>query len=67
MTKSHKPIVYGIWNTVDKRFVFGIKEDTADKAAKHFKSECRKLSYMWRYEVKRIPDGWINPPNPTKY
>lgn len=61
------PNNYGIWNSVDKRFVFGIKESTKQKAYKAFRNKVGNLSYLYRYEARKIPDGFKNPPNPTKY
>lgn len=62
-----KKKVYGIWNSLDKRFVFGIKEESKLKANKAFQKECGKLAYLWRYTAKEIPVGFKNPKNPTKY
>lgn len=55
---------YGVWHSMQKRFVFGIQEDTpADAWNKLFKC-IGTDAYKWRYEVKRIPRGWKNKPNP---
>lgn len=58
------PREYGIWNSVTKRFVFGIREATPERAWQKF---CRigEVSFAWRYNTKEIPLGWENPPNPT--
>ena len=52
---------WGIWNGVDKRFVFGIDEPSAAKAEARFREVCGSPS--WRYSAKRIPQGWKNPRN----
>lgn len=62
-----KEKVYGIWNAVDKRFVFGIKESSKMKANKTFSQTCGKLAYLWRYSAKEIPVEFENPKNPTQY
>lgn len=58
---------WGIWNSVDKRFVFGIRESSRQDAIKAFKRKVGKLSYCYRYMPKVIPNGFENPPNPIKY
>lgn len=57
--------MYGIWNGMTKRFVFGIRETTEARAWRAFVKRVGKTSYKWRYEVRRIPEGWVNPPNPV--
>ena len=67
INKIIKRKMYGIWDDVDKRFVFGIRRHTSELATEKFRKDYFKVSHMWRYEVKEIPYGFINPPNPTKY
>lgn len=55
---------FGIWNSVDKRFVFGINEPSYQKAIRAFKRKVGNLSYCYRYMPREIPDGFENPPNP---
>lgn len=55
--------MWGIWNSVEKRFVFGIREETAAKADRAFFHKVGKTAYKWRYEPRIIPNGWINPKN----
>lgn len=56
--------VYGIWNGITKRFVFGIREDTKSKALAEFKKKAPGLWRYWRYEVRKIPRNFKNPRNP---
>ena len=56
---------YGVWNSLTHRFCFGIAEPTRDAAQmKFYKQAPLELKRRYRYEVKPIPKGWINPPNP---
>jgi hypothetical protein len=55
--------MYGIWNGMEKRFVFGIKKPTAKEALKEFRDKAGKASYCWRYEARKIPENWKNPKN----
>ena len=55
---------YGIWNGMTKRFVFGINEPTKARALRKFIKAAGKASYCWRYEVRKRPDNYKNPPNP---
>ena len=59
--------VYGIWNGVTKRFVYGIRESSPRLADKKLRKVNPKGSYCYRYEARRIPDGWVNPQNARKY
>lgn len=59
--------IWGIWNSVDKRFVFGIREPSKQAALTAFKKKVGKLSYLYRYQPKVIPKDFKNPPNPTRY
>lgn len=57
-------LLYGIWNSVTKRFVYGIKEFNQETAWKKFVNMVPKEIHMkWRYEVRKIPKGWVNPKN----
>jgi len=56
--------MYGIWNDVEKRFVFGITETTKDAAWRKFVKRVGKTSYKWRFEARAIPKGFSNPKNP---
>lgn len=63
MTKE-KP-VYGIWNSVLKRFVLGIREPSKEAALRVFRKKASwKMQRMWRYEVRKWPSGFKNPQNP---
>lgn len=56
--------VYGVWNSITKRFVFGIREGSREKAW----AALKKATNGWRafrYEVRRVPVGYVNPPNET--
>jgi len=59
-------MTYGIWNGVEKRFVFGIQETSAQKAWEAFTRKCAGWR-AWRFEVKPIPEGWVNPKNPREW
>lgn len=58
-------MTWGIWNDVTKRFVFGIREETEKKAWRRFVRENPSIWRKIRYDTKKIPDGWVNPPNPN--
>lgn len=45
---------YGIWNSWEKRFVFGIRESTSALAWNKFKRKCSGWR-KWRYVIKSIP------------
>lgn len=57
--------MYGIWNDVQKRFVFGIRTNTAEGAYRELKKRIGKDYYKWRYSARPIPPGWLNPKNPN--
>jgi hypothetical protein len=57
--------MYGVWNGVERRFVFGIKEDTKKAAWRQFIRAVGKTGYKWRFEVRPIPPGFKNPKNPN--
>ncbi len=56
--------MFGIWNDMEKRFVFGIRESSAMKAEQAFFRKVGKTAYKWRFEVRVISKGWVNPKNP---
>lgn len=55
--------MYGIWNGITKRFVYGIKEPSKEKAKQKLFEKTGEGAYCWRYEVRLIPDNFTNPPN----
>jgi hypothetical protein len=59
-------LMFGIWNDVEKRFVFGIRKATAKEAEKAFFNKVGRTAHKWRFSVREIPDNWINPKN-TRY
>ena len=56
-------MTYGVWNSAEKRFVFGIAAETPRKAERAFRKTCINWR-QWRYEIKPIPEGFKNPRNP---
>lgn len=58
--------MFGIWNDVEKRFVFGIRKTSAKEAEKAFFNKVGKTAFKYRFSVREIPDNWINPKN-TNY
>lgn len=56
-------MTYSIWNSMEKRFVFGIAAETPRKAERTFRKACVEWR-KWRYEIKPIPEGFKNPRNP---
>ena len=56
-------MTFGIWNSIEKRFVFGIAAETPRKAERAFRKTCINWR-KWRYEIKPIPEGFKNPRNP---
>lgn len=57
--------MFGIWNSCEKRFVFGISEPTKDRAWNEFQRVAPfKATKKWRYEVREIQKDWKNPKNP---
>ena len=54
---------YGIWNGIEKRFVFGVCKETKSQAWREFCRIAPAASRCWRYAIKKIPEGWKNPPN----
>ena len=55
--------MYGIWNDIEKRFVFGISEPTPQNAEKEFFNRVGKTAHKWRFSVRVIPVNWVNPKN----
>lgn len=45
---------YGIWNTVKKRFVFEISEDTPMLAEARLFQKIGEDARRWRYKVKEV-------------
>ena len=64
-SKAGEGELYGIWNDMQKRFVFGIKETSPQRASKALFRRIGKGAYRWRYSIKAIPRNWRNPPNPN--
>ena len=64
ITMEEVPL-YGVWNDMQKRFVFGIKETSPRGAEKALFRRIGKGAYRWRYSIKQIPRNWRNPPNPN--
>lgn len=56
---------FGVWSTIDKRFMFGIKEPTKGLAKRAF-LERAGFYPSWCHEIREVPDGWANPPNPRR-
>ena len=61
------PIQYGVWNGIDKRFVFGICEQSYKAAERMAWDRIGDAYRKWRYEIMVIPFGWVNPKNPVQY
>ena len=64
MATERKTKVYGIWNSIEKRFVFGIREESADAALRKFRRVAPGASRAYRYSAKEIPEGHVNRKNP---
>lgn len=64
ITSEEVPL-YGVWNGMQKRFVFGIKETSPRRAEKALFRRIGKDAYRWRYSIKAIPRNWRNPSNPN--
>lgn len=47
---------YGIWDTVIKRFVFEISEDTPMLAEARLYQKIGKDAMKWKFEVRRMPN-----------
>jgi len=46
--------MYGIYNTVAKKFQFGISEPTKELALKKLFQKIGKDSYKWRFEAREV-------------
>lgn len=55
--------MYGVWNGLTKRFVYGVRELTKSAAQKKLRACAGKGAYCWRYDVRPIPEGFVNPLN----
>lgn len=49
-------IMYGIWNSMEKKFQFGIREISKSKAQRKLFEKIGYDSYKWRFDVRRIPE-----------
>ncbi len=47
---------YGIWNTVTKRFQFGISEDTPMLAEARLYQKIGDDAKKWRFEARELPE-----------
>lgn len=47
---------YGIWNTVTKRFQFGISEDTPMLAVARLYQKIGDDAKKWRFEARELPE-----------
>lgn len=56
---------FGIWSSIDRRFMFGIREPTKRLAKRAFIDRAG-FHPSWCHEIREVPDGWENPPNPRK-
>ena len=63
-TKGH---VWGMWNNVERRFVFGIMEKSKEKAWEKFWEVAGKTAYKWRFDTKIISKDWVNPKNTNSF
>lgn len=57
--------MWGMWDAVHKRFIFGIRTEHDWEARAALKGEIGHNAYRKRYVPKQIPDGWKNPKNPN--
>lgn len=48
--------MYGIWNSMEKKFQFGIREISKSKAQRKLFEKIGYDSYKWRFDVRRIPE-----------
>jgi len=46
--------MYGIFSTVSRKYVFGIKEESKTKARKKLFDEIGDDARQWRFEVRKI-------------
>lgn len=53
--KGHdEKIVYGVWSSVSKKFCFGIKAESKNKAYKMLLTKIGTDAYKWRWDIRRI-------------
>lgn len=57
------PEHWGIYNSVEKRFVYGIDKPTKADAVKEFRKKYPRKYVPYRYYVRLIPKDWANKPN----
>lgn len=57
------PQHWGIYNSVAKRFVYGIDKPTKVEAWNEFCKKYPRKYIPYRYGVRLIPKNWINKPN----
>jgi hypothetical protein len=50
-----KEVRYGIYNTMQKRFQFGISEPSKRKAREALFKKIGYDAYKWRFEAKPLP------------
>ena len=50
---------WGIWNSMRKKFQFGICEDTLRKAENALFKAIGTKSYKWRFSAKILPDELV--------
>lgn len=55
---------WGVYNSVEKRFVFGIDKPSKSAAWKAFRKKYTQKYVPWRYELRPIPPDWVNKRNP---
>lgn len=58
--------LYGIWSTVSRQFVFGIKETSKAKARKALFNEIGKDAYKFRFDARKIPQEQNKPKKSKK-
>jgi hypothetical protein len=49
--------VYGIWSSVSKRFLFGIRAETKQEALRLLREHIGYDSLKYRFRAKRIPNN----------
>ena len=48
--------MYGIYNTIKKKFQFDIYEPSKSKAVKKLFEKIGKDAYKWRFEARKLPE-----------
>lgn len=51
---ANQDISYGIYNTVSKKYCFGIREPSKSKALRKLYDKIGKDAYKWRFEIRKI-------------